>query len=390
MDPFTHTFVGLAAAKAGLDRLSPMATTVCILAANSPDSDIVVRFTSGSCDYLHHHRGITHSIVGVLALAVMAPALIWLGERGFARLRRTQPRTRLRGLLLASLIVTATHPLMDWTNNYGVRPFLPWNSQWHYGDLVFIIDPYIMLLVGGAAFLANSKRPVQIVLWLLFVAGIVALSVAVMIGWFPQIPGRGIAIAVLLTGVVVLALVRRFGIARGRERVIAMVALAAIVFYWGGLSVLQRRALGNATGLAQAMTGTNEQVLRVAAMPTLANPFRWACVAETGTALYRFPLPLNVSSGRLPPIVDGYQTDTPDAIERFEKPTGRAAELVSVAAQDRCAKILLNFARFPIARVQDENCFSQTIVQIADLRYTEPGATRGSFSLNVPVECASK
>ncbi len=46
MDPFTHTLVGLTAAKAGLERLSPLATTVCMLAANSPDSDVVVGFVS--------------------------------------------------------------------------------------------------------------------------------------------------------------------------------------------------------------------------------------------------------------------------------------------------------------------------------------------------------
>ena len=91
MDPFTHTFVGLAAAKAGLDRQSPLATTVCILAANSPDSDIVVRFVAGPSDYLHHHRGITHSIIGVLALAIIVPSIVWLAEHGLARLRRTQP-----------------------------------------------------------------------------------------------------------------------------------------------------------------------------------------------------------------------------------------------------------------------------------------------------------
>ncbi|MGZ5481113.1 MAG: metal-dependent hydrolase, partial [Pyrinomonadaceae bacterium] len=108
MDPFTHTLVGLTAAKAGLERLSPLATTVCMLAANSPDSDVAVGFVSDRWDYLHHHRGITHSVVGVIALAFIVPAIIWVGERILARLRRTGPRTRFRGLLLASLIVTAT------------------------------------------------------------------------------------------------------------------------------------------------------------------------------------------------------------------------------------------------------------------------------------------
>src|SRR5262249_52844081 len=126
MDPFTHSLVGLTAAKAGLERLSPLATTVCVVAANSPDSDIVVDLTTDRWNYLHHHRGITHSIVGVVALALVVPTIVWLAERGWSLLRKQKAKSRYRGLLLASAIATATHPLMDWTNNYGVRPLLPW------------------------------------------------------------------------------------------------------------------------------------------------------------------------------------------------------------------------------------------------------------------------
>ena len=89
-------------------------------------------------------------------------------------------------------------------------------------------------------------------------------------------------------------------------------------------------------------------------------------------------------------MVDGYQADMPEAIERYEKPNERAGQLVAVAVQDRRAGVLLDFARFPIAHVPDEDCITQTIVQFADLRYTKPGAGRATFSLNVPIECASK
>ena len=41
MDGLTHSLVGLTSAKAGLERLSPYATTTCILSANAPDSDFV-------------------------------------------------------------------------------------------------------------------------------------------------------------------------------------------------------------------------------------------------------------------------------------------------------------------------------------------------------------
>lgn len=391
MDPFTHTLVGLTAAKAGLERLSPLATTVCMLAANSPDSDVVVGFVSDRWDYLHHHRGITHSIVGVIALAFIVPGIIWLGERIIVRIRRTQPRTRYRGLLLASMIVTATHPLMDWTNNYGVRPFLPWNGRWFYGDLVFIVDPYILLLAGGAAFLATRRGWPKMVVWALLATGFIVLAFLVASRPDPSLAGINVACGVLLVGVISLILVRVAKLSRGRERLIAAGALAALVVYWVALGFMHRAADKNASDVAtQAAATINERVLRVAAMPTLANPLRWSCVAETDRAVYRFFVNLSDSTETSPVIADGHHIRYPAGIGRYEKPTGRAAELSAVAAEDRRAKILLNFARFPIARVQDENCVSQTIVQIADLRYTEPGATRGTFSLNVPVECASK
>jgi len=392
MDPFTHTLVGLTAAKAGLEKLSPLATTVCVLAANSPDSDIVVGLTTDRWNYLHHHRGITHSIVGVIALAVIVPTLVWLVDRGWARFGKRRAKSRYRALLLASAIATATHPLMDWTNNYGVRPFLPWSGRWFYGDLVFIVDPFILLLAGGAAFLATSNRWPGIVLWALLGAGFVTLSFIVGGRRDPGLEGASVARFVLLFGVMVLVTVRVIGIARGRERIIAAGALALIVCYWSGLAVAHGRALQNAQSVANRLAGqSHESLLRVVAMPTLANPARWFCVAETDRAIYRFAVKLGASSSENSlQVVDGYQTDAPEAIERYEKPIDESASLTAVASQDRRARIFLDFARFPIAHVAEQDCVSQTIVQFSDLRYTKPGSGRGTFSLNVPVDCASK
>jgi len=392
MDPFTHTLVGMAAAKAGLERLSPLATTVCVLAANSPDSDIVVGLTTDRWTYLHHHRGITHSIVGVIALAVIVPTLVWLVERGWMKLRQQQPRSRYRALLLASAIVTATHPLMDWTNNYGVRPFLPWSGRWFYGDLVFIVDPFILVVVGGAGFLATRKRWPQLTLWALLAVVFVVLSFIVGGRRDPGLEGAAVARFVLLFGVVVLVTIRLAGVTRGREKLIAAGALAFVVLYWGGLALAHRRALSDATSVANyAASQLHESVSRVVAMPTLANPTRWFCVAETDRAIYRFTVKLgNPSASDSLQIVDGYRTDAPEGVERYAKPTEKAAALMDLASQDRRAQILLDFARFPIAHVPEPDCLSQTIVQISDLRYTKPGSGRGTFSLNVPVECASK
>ena len=120
--------------------------------------------------------------------------------------------------------------------------------------------------------------------------------------------------------------------------------------------------------------------MRVAAMPTTANPFVWQSVAETDRAIYRYPTA----------IPSGDRATDLSRVSRFEKPAGRAAELVSIAERDRRAQEFLLFARFPIAVPDSLDCLGQALVQFADIRYTEPGATRGTFSVNVPVDCPAR
>src|SRR5258708_25076602 len=147
MDGLTHSMVGLTSAKAGVERLSPYTAAVCLLSANAPDSDVVSGLFGGRWALLQYHRGITHSIVGTLVLGVLIPTIVFGIERAIANLRKRPPTIRYRGLLVASLIVAATHPLMDWTNNYGVRPLLPWDGRWVYGSLVFILGPFLILVL---------------------------------------------------------------------------------------------------------------------------------------------------------------------------------------------------------------------------------------------------
>ena len=143
-----------------------------------------------------------------------------------------------------------------------------------------------------------------------------------------------------------------------------------------------RLAFANTQSAANRLATSNgERVIRVIAMPTAATPFEWQSVAETDLAMYRFKI--------------GVRDNQPDAssvhaLTRYEKPAGQSAELVSLAERDRRARILLGFARFPIARVEPDNCLGQALVQFADLRYTEPGTSRGNFSVNIPVDCPSR
>jgi membrane-bound metal-dependent hydrolase YbcI (DUF457 family) len=51
---------------------------------------------------------------------------------------------------LTALISALSHLLLDWTNNYGVRPFFPFNPRWYAGSFVFIAEPVLWALLGLA------------------------------------------------------------------------------------------------------------------------------------------------------------------------------------------------------------------------------------------------
>ena len=54
MDPLTHTATGLFLSRIGLNRWTPRATPILLLAANAPDLDILTA-SGGSLNYLHYH-----------------------------------------------------------------------------------------------------------------------------------------------------------------------------------------------------------------------------------------------------------------------------------------------------------------------------------------------
>jgi inner membrane protein len=373
MDNLTHSLVGLAAAKAGLEKLSPGATTLCVLAANSPDADIVA-LVFGRWTYLQQHRGISHSIVGVLVLALALPLAFYLGDLLLAAVRKRERKVKLPGLLLASGIVTVTHPLLDWTNNYGVRFLLPWNPRWFYGDFVFIIDPFIWMVLGAAGFLLTTKRKRQLTVWV-----VISIATSLLVLRGPSGPRLVFEEIVLrlawVVGLIAMVTLYRRKVGRDGGPKIAMVALATVVIYCSGLAIAHAVALRQATSQAGNIAASqNERVVRVAAMPTIANPAKWVCVMETERATYRFEVSLL------------RRQLNPEYTVRYEKPQTVAAT-VAEAARDRRAQVFLGFARFPVVRVAGEDCATQTLVQFADLRYTEPGRGRGAFSLDVPIDC---
>ena len=276
-------------------------------------------------------------------------------------------------MLLASIVASATHPLLDWTNNYGIRFLLPWNPRWFYGDLVFIVDPFLWLVLGAAAFLLTSRtRPSQVV-W-----AVVGLITTFLIVFGPRnrdLPGLTVMAVFWIAVLVVLVVLFSKGAAAKWGRSIAFVSFAIVVVYWCGLAFLHARAVARGNEAAQNIARPNsETVSQLAAMPTLANPLRWDCVFETDRATYRFQLDLR-------------EGGAPGRIIRYPKPSGEVAEALKQVSDQKPAQVFLGFARFPVARLADSGCATHTLVQLADLRYTEPGQSRGTFALELPVDC---
>jgi inner membrane protein len=374
LDNLTHSLIGLTAAKAGLEKLSPGATVLCVIAANAPDADIITGILGDRWIYLRHHRGITHSVVGALAIAIALPLIFYAIDLLIARIRKRPPSVKLIGLSIASLVATATHPFMDWTNNYGLRPLLPWSSQWFYGDFLFVIDPVLWLTLGGAAFLLTSHNKKKLALWLML-GGVLTFLV-----FFGPTDRGGLANPMLLRVVWIIALVvlvilfwRDAG-KRWKHR-LAIAAFVIVSIYMSGVYLLHRSALKQAWREAAMISVDNsEQVVDVAAMPILANPFNWQGAVETDRAVYKFSLSLAGSMGRRNEV-------------RYERPEVLNPQAMAQANSDRSTTFFMEFARFPVARIVGEDCTTRTLVQFADLRYTEPGENRGTFSLEVPVEC---
>jgi len=76
-----------------------------------------------------------------------------------------------------ALIAMSTHPALDYLNSYGVRPLLPWSGEWFYGDALFIIDPYLdLILLIGILVGVRSPKTKRGVAWLSLVLAVLYIG----------------------------------------------------------------------------------------------------------------------------------------------------------------------------------------------------------------------
>jgi inner membrane protein len=308
MDPITHLMTGAVLSRAGFNRKAAYATVAMTLAAEAPDLDTLCAI-KGPIAAFQHHRGWTHTFIGLPIEAAIVVGVIWLAHRWRRNKSSTQKAPIRWGLLyLFALIALLSHLLLDWTNNYGLRPFFPFNPHWYPASIVFIFEPVIfaVLLI---ALIAPS----------LF--GLISSEVGAR---KPPFRGRGWAIA----------------------------ALIAIVALWGWRTIERQ----NAIQLAQTTDYNGAEVLSVTADPYPVNPFRWQTVVET-------PQFYQIATVDL--LNNSVTTSAPADV--YYKPPTTLATLV--AKRTWLGEVYLDWSKHPLVTETGTTEDGLTTVTFRDLRF---------------------
>jgi len=309
--------------RAGFNRKSALTTLTMVLAAEAADIDVVWAFKSSTAG-LQHHRGITHSFVGVPFVAAAVLALVYFIHRLMRRKAgsikdRGQPPIRWGYLYLFASLAALSHLPLDYSTAYGIRLFEPFNYRWYSWDIVYILDPMI---------------------WLVLIAG---LALPALFGLINQEIGA-----------------RSKG---PRGRAAAITALVCLLLIWGVRDYQHHRVLSAMNSVLYQQAAPQ----RVAAYPYMINPFRWHGVVETADFFATIP----VTS--LAPEIEESQSRI------FYKP--EETDVTRAAKASYFGQVYLDWAVFPFVQQQklegDERGF---LVDFQDLRYTYPDS-RGKTPL---------
>ena len=285
MEPITHFLAGACIGRAGFNRKTAYATLAATLAAEAADLDVLWGFR-GPVEELKHHRGITHTLIFAPVVAAVIVGAIALFNVVRKRKPAAQP-VQWTWLYATALIAALSHILLDWTNNYGVRPFFPFNPRWYSLDIVFIAEP---------------------VLWALFA---IALILPAIFGAADrEIGARKISF-------------------RGRGW--AIFALCGMLVLWGWRWFEQSVAR---TLLEQTQV-TSAPVLRIGLQPYPINPWRWHAILET----QNYFLTSEVNT-----LTNAIRTDS----EIIYKPESTPA--IEAAKRTRLGQVFLDWSSWPLVR----------------------------------------
>jgi inner membrane protein len=160
MDNLTHSLVGALIGQMGLKRKTGLAMPTLIIAANIPDIDAVATVLGGH-QHLAIRRGVTHGPIAMLVLPLLLwGIMLWFDRWQTKRGKRPEKRLPVDKVWLLGLayIGCLSHPLFDWFNSYGIRLLEPFSSQWFYGDMLFIIDVWLLAALASGIWLSLRRE----------------------------------------------------------------------------------------------------------------------------------------------------------------------------------------------------------------------------------------
>ncbi len=230
-------------------------------------------------------------------------------------------------LYFCAVLAALSHLLLDYTTAYGIRLFEPFNFRWYSWDIVFIVDPLILI----------------------------ALTAGLVLPAFFGLIGSEVG-------------ERRKG-PRGRGAAIA--ALACMVAIWGVRAYEHSRA----TTAMNSFLYRGSVPLRVGAYPNIVSPFHWYGVVETADFFESVPVDsqaakVNSDEGTL-----------------FYKPP--QTPVLAAAKASYLGRVYLDWAAFPYVTQQKlDDVTGAYLADFVDLRYAYPSRGRraplGGFVLLGP------
>ena len=242
MEPVTHALAAIALGRAGLNKVTRMATPMLLVSGLVADVDWVSRL-GGASAFLHGHRTATHSLLGTAVLSV-AVTLVFV----FAGRKHPQFATRTLPALLVCAVGAGAHLLLDLLNGYGVKLMWPFSAKWYGWDLADSLDAWIICFLLAGLLLPELFRLV--------------------LEEIGSKPNR-----------------------RGRQRG-AIVGLLLVALFVAGRAVAHQRAVA----LLDSCEYGGQAPLVAAAFPQPSNPFVWSGVVETDNALVNVDVPLSPGS----------------------------------------------------------------------------------------------
>ena len=365
-----------------------------VVAANLPDVDVPYGAARrlDSLASLLQHRGYTHTVLAAAIGAVLTWAVtlgVWRwrarGTGAVAHGATPDGATDRRWLFGLIAVAVSSHLALDWTNDYGVHPLSPFDNTWHYGDAVFIVEPWLWVAAVPPLLFTARGRAARVVLGILLVA-------AVALAWGVSLVPWGAALVLTAGAAAALVVAARIGS-----------PARALLGVGGWLAVELAFAAGTRAARAQVVAAAGAEpgarLIDVVITPAPADPLCARAIAvETlgrgARATYRVTtawaaaLPGVLPAARCTPSPRALSEPSlamiaPDRSSTAGVAWGRSwraplAELVALGRDNCWAMAVLRFARVPVWTPSGADS-----VVVEDLRYDRGGGA-GFAGFTIP------